>query len=249
MVIFKNTLLFFWHTLVLAMNSISCSFFQTKGANVKIIIQKIFHHAVRPFGCNAPFGHSSFFQFPFMANHGRCRDSLICKIVCNFSITRTGDIKFVNQFNVFRFLWNDFQNRLIFFISAITKGRLCHQSTFFLSGSDGTLDFFTGILYITFIEPCLNSNGIVARIHRIIIIINDNQMLSTLLKLIQKQKNLCIMPAKTRKVFDIYRINIFIQIGHHLLKSRSVKDIAGNAIIFVPTINDCTMISCILVDD
>ena len=39
----------------------------------------------------------------------------------------------------------------------------------------GSFDFLSGIFYITLIEPCFNSNGVVAGIKRIVIIINDNE--------------------------------------------------------------------------
>ena len=130
---------------------------------------------------------------------------LIC-LFCDNRIRRYKDRKpiLINSAS----LGTYFDDTFVFRIPTISERWFCHKSAFFLSSSDRSFDFLTGIFYITLIEPCFNSNGVVAGIKRIVIIINDNEMFSAFLKFIQKQKNLRIMSAKTREIFHIYGINI-----------------------------------------
>ena len=106
-----------------------------------------------------------------------------------------------------------------------------------MPGADGAFDLLACVFYISFIKPGLDPDHVVAGIHGIVIVIDDDQVFAALLKFIEQQKNLCIMPAKARKIFDIHGIDAVVEISHQLLKARPVKNIAGKAVI----LNDCAM--------
>lgn len=69
----------------------------------------------------------------------------------------------------------------------------------FCRGADGAFDLLACVFYISFIKPGLDPDHVVAGIHGIVIVIDDDQVFAALPKFIEQQKNLCVMPAKARK--------------------------------------------------
>ena len=132
MMIFKHILFLLRDALVLSMNSISGSFPQTEDSDIKIIIQYLFHHSIRPGSSNMAIGISSFFQFPFSADHGWRRHALLCKICRYFPITAALNIQIINQSDIFCFLLHDFKGFLLLSSSSISKWGLCDQCSFLL---------------------------------------------------------------------------------------------------------------------
>ena len=74
-------------------------------------------------------------------------------------------------------------------------------------------------------------------------------MLSPFLKLVQKQQHLGVVAAQTGEILHIDRIHVPIQIRHHLLKARTVEDVAGNAVVLIPAVDDCAVVGGVLGDD
>ena len=62
------------------------------------------------------------------------------------------------------------------------------------------------------LNQVFDPDHVVAGIHGIVIVIDDDQVFAALLKFIEQQKNLCVMPAKARKIFDIHGIDAVVEI-------------------------------------
>ena len=238
MMLFKNVLFTVRHAPVPAVDGGSGPFAQSEGTGIKIIFQKLPHHALGPGFGDGSFGYAPRGQLPGMLCHGRGWNVLIGQIDGDFAVTETGKIESKNLPDVRRLLRNDFQKMVVCRVSAVSEGRPGDQRPFLLPGGEGPPDFFAGVFYIALIEPCFDPDGIVAGILRVIIIVDDNQTLSAFLKFIQKQKNLGVVPAKPGKILDVYRVNVLIQILHEPSEARSVKQIAGNAVVLIPPVDD-----------
>ena len=90
-----------------------------------------------------------------------------------------------------------------------------------LTGVDGTFDLFACVFYISFIKPGLDPDHVVAGIHGIVIVIDDDQVFAALLKFIEQQKNLLRYAGQGAKILT-YTVSMPLSISHQLLKARPV---------------------------
>ena len=240
-VVREKMLLVFWHALILSVNRGAGAFFQAENSRVKIIVEDFLYHAIGPAVGNGAAGEFSKLDFPFVERLGRRGHAMVCEKKGNPPIAQAGEVKAVDFTDDLCLFGDNFQNFFVIGTALIAERRPREERSFFLTGVDGTFDLFACVFYISFIKPGLDPDHVVAGIHGIVIVIDDDQVFAALLKFIEQQKNLCVMPAKARKIFDIHGIDAVVEISHQLLKARPVKNIAGKAVILIPPVDDCAM--------